>query len=430
MSTIKHTESSFLKQLLLEKSETFCMAPWIHLHTTPTGVAAPCCIAESCATEDGVGNAREQSLTEIVNGEKMNRLRLDMIKGVKNEECIKCYKQEEQGIRSFRQMLIEEMEPFFNEAILSTNLEDGSLLNFKMRYFDIRFSNICNFKCRTCGSSFSTQWEQEDLKNNVWYAKVLPKNDNKEFLKDVIDQIDNMKTAYFAGGEPLITEEHYILLEEMIRSKRTDIKLRYNTNMSNLKFKDKDLISLWKNFTNGVDIYASIDHYGERAEFIRHGTNWATVENNFKTAKNLNFVSIQMNTVLSVFNYLTIDKFYQYLIDKNLYTPKDREYTLYNMSTPEHLAAHILPSEYKERGATSINNAIEILEKNNFRERQIEQLKNTEKWVWARDTWEIQRDKFREEIKRLDKIRGEDFMKTFPEIANLYKVDRMKMWPV
>lgn len=406
------------------------MIPWAHLHTTPTGVAAPCCIAESCATEDGFGNARTQRLIEIVNGEKMNNLRLDMIKGVKNNECVKCYRQEEQGIKSFRQMFNDEMKHRFDEAIECTNLDDGSLSEFKMRYFDIRFSNICNFKCRTCGSSFSTQWEQEDLKNNVWYAKVHPKNDNKEFLQDVIDQIEFMETAYFAGGEPLITEEHYILLEEMIKRKRNNIKLRYNTNMSNLKFKDKDLISLWKNFTSGVDIYASIDHYGERAEYIRHGTNWGTVETNFKTAKSLDFVSIQMNTVLSVFNYLTIDKFYQYITDKNLYTCKDRAYTLYNMSTPEHLTAHILTTEFKEIGAESINNAIKILKSKNFRDDQIDQLTKTEKWVYSKNTWEEQRDKFREEIKRLDKIRGENFMKTFPEIASLYKVDRARMWPV
>lgn len=430
MSTSKHDKSPFLKKLLLEKSKTFCMAPWIHLHVMPTGVAAPCCIAESCATETGVGNAREQKLMDVVNGEKMNQLRMDMLTGVKNEECTKCYKQEEQGIKSFRQMLSDEMKHHFDDCIDNTDLDTGMLMKFKMRYFDIRFNNICNFKCRTCGSAFSSQWEQEDLKSNVWYAKTLPKNDNKEFLQDVIDQIDHMETAYFAGGEPLITEEHYLLLEEMIRRKRTDIRLRYNTNLSNFKFKNKDLIGLWKNFKNGVNIYASIDHYGARAEYIRHGTDWGVVENNFYTAKSLNFISIQMNTVLSVFNYLTIHEFYDYLIKKNLYNPKDRVYTLYNMSTPEHLTAHILPHELKVKGAQSINKAIDLLTDKKFGKDHIAQLEDTENWVWSKNTWEEQRDKFREEIKRLDKIRGEDFMKTFPEIATLYKVDRVRMWPV
>ena len=130
------------------------MNPWIHLHTTPTGVAAPCCIAESCATDDGMGNSREQSLMQLVNSEQMNKLRLNMLTGVKNEECRKCYQHEAQNVKSFREMTNLQFKHAFDEAVIeNTNLADGSLNNFKMRYFDIRFSNICNFKCRTCGSS-------------------------------------------------------------------------------------------------------------------------------------------------------------------------------------------------------------------------------------------------------------------------------------
>lgn len=430
MSGNKQDKPTFLRRLLLEKSDTFCIVPWTHLHTTPTGIAAPCCIAESCATEDGVGDAKKQGLMELVNSPKMNQLRLDMLKGVKNNECNKCHKHEEQGIKSFRQMINDEMGNYFEEAIETTNLDDGSLSEFKMRYFDIRFSNICNFKCRTCGSAFSTQWEQEDLKNNVWYAKVHPKNDNKAFLNDVIEQIDHMETAYFAGGEPLITEEHYILLEEMIKRKRTNIKLRYNTNMSNLKFKDKDLLSLWKNFKSGVNIYASIDHVGERAEYIRHGTDWGVVETNFLNAKKQNFITIQINTVLSVFNYLTIFDFYKYLIDKKLYSAKDSIYTVYNMSTPEHLTCHILPPDYKERGNVSMQQAIQYMHSHGFGQDKIKQLSDTTQWVFSQHTWEAQKAKFREEVSRLDRIRSEDFTKVFPEIGNLLRPDRVKLWPV
>jgi organic radical activating enzyme len=151
-------------------------------------------------------------------------------------------------------MLNDEFKEFYDECMENTN-DDGSLKEFKMRYFDIRFSNICNFKCRTCGGGFSSQWEQEDLKSKVTYARVFPKNDNPDFLQDIVEQVPNLKTAYFAGGEPLITEEHYILLEEMIRTKKSDhIQLRYNTNMSNLKFKNKDLLALWKHFKNKINM--------------------------------------------------------------------------------------------------------------------------------------------------------------------------------
>ena len=413
----------------LTESKTFCMAPWIHLYSNPSGEAAPCCIAESGAY-GGIGNTRTQSLMEVVNSLEMNQLRTDMLSGVKNKECTKCYMHEDQQVVSSRQMLNTKFGlNFYNEIIKNTN-KDGSLSEFKMRYFDIRFSNICNFKCRTCGSGFSTQWEQEDLKNNVYYAKVIPKNDNPDFLKEIFNQIDFMETAYFAGGEPLITEEHYILLEEMIRRGRTNIELRYNTNLSNLKFKNKDLLALWKHFDKGVDIYASIDHYGERAEYIRHGTDWGVVESNFLQAKKTPYLRVNMNTVLSVFNFLTIHEFYQYLVDKELYTPKSNVYTLYNMSTPDYLACHILPLKYKNAGKTSIEKTIQFFKDKKFKKPQIEQLKDTIPWIYSKDTWDNNKDMFRKEVKRLDSIRGEDFSKTFPELAPLLLSDRTQFFPI
>lgn len=394
------------------------MAPWIHLHTSPLGVAAPCCIAESCSTVTGMGDSKTQSLMEIVNGKKMKQLRLDMVNEVPNSECTKCYDQENINIRSSRQTMNSAYANYYDESLTNTT-NDGAVTEFKMRYFDIRFSNICNFKCRTCGSEFSTQWEQEDIKSKVSYAKIIPKNDNPKFLQEVLDQIQYMEVAYFAGGEPLITEEHYILLEEMIRQGRTDISLRYNTNLSNMKFKDKDLFGLWKHFDKRIDVYASIDHYGKRAEYIRHGTDWAVVEENFTNAKKMPNIKLQTNTVLSVFNLLTIHEFYQYLIDKQLYTPRDNTYSMWNMSHPTFLSSHILPNEYKIKGKESLEKYIDILNKNNFGEDHKSQPEQSLAWLFSQDTWEQNKDKFRSEIQRLDNLRGEDFSKTFPELAGL-----------
>jgi MoaA/NifB/PqqE/SkfB family radical SAM enzyme len=406
------------KEYHLTQSKTFCIVPWIHIHTSPLGVAAPCCIAESCSTREGVGNSKTQSLMEIVNSTKMKQLRLDMINEVPNHECSKCYKQENFNIMSFRKDMNGTYAEYYEEALKNTT-PDGAVTEFKMKYFDIRFSNICNFKCRSCGSEFSTQWEQEDLKSKVPYARIIPKNDNPKFLQEVVDQIPYMETAYFAGGEPLITEEHYILLEEMIKQGRTDISLRYNTNLSNLKFKDKDLLGLWKHFDKKIDIYASIDHYGKRAEYIRHGTDWAIVEENFINAKKMPNIKLQTNTVLSIFNLLTIHEFYQYLIDKQMYTSTDHTYSLYNMSHPTFLSPHILPTEYKIKGKESLEKYINLLNKNNFNDWHKSQPEQSLAWLFSQDTWEQNKNEFRSEIHRVDNLRGEDFSETFPELAGL-----------
>jgi len=406
------------KEYHLKESKTFCMVPWVHLHTTPTGVAAPCCISESASTVNGVGNTKTQSFLELVNSKKMKQLRVDMLNEVSNSECTKCYEQEKVNIKTFRQDSNRKFTHYYDEALANTT-DEGEVTQFKMKYFDIRFSNICNFKCRSCGSDFSTQWEQEDIKNKVSYARIIPKNDNPKFLQEVLDQIEFMDTAYFAGGEPLITEEHYILLEEMIKQNRTDIQLRYNTNLSNLKFKDKDLLSLWKHFKHRIQISASVDHYGERAEYIRHGTDWTKVEENFTQVKKTPYVNLTMNTVLSVFNLLTIYEFYQYLIDKQLFTPADDIYSLHNMSHPLHISYHILPNEYKLKGKESLEKTVKLLTDNSFKTIQINQIKQALACLTSQNIWEEQKDKFKSEIHRLDKIRGEDFCKTFPELAGL-----------
>jgi len=415
--------TNFYKEHHLTESKTFCMAPWVHIYSSPSGEAAPCCIAESCA-HGGVGDTKTQSLMDVVNSPKMNQLRKDMLTGTPNNECTKCYAHDKQKVLSSRTMLNQEFKEFYDECMDNTNM-DGPLKDFKMRYFDIRFSNICNFKCRTCGAGFSSQWEQEDLKNQVAYARIYPKNDNPDFLQEVKDQVPNLKSAYFAGGEPLITEEHYILLEEMIRTGKAEhIALRYNSNLSNFKFKDKDILKLWKHFKQGVMIYASIDHYGERAEYIRHGTDWGLVEENLLKAKSTPFIKLQMNTVLSVFNFLTIGDFYQYLVDKKLYKPKDQVFTLYNMSTPEHFTCHILPEDFKLKGSESLTNAINLLESKKFKPHAIQQLKDALPWAMLYNTWDKHKYAFRSEVQRVDKIRGEDFTKTFPELANLLEIDK------
>jgi organic radical activating enzyme len=416
------------KEYLLKESKSFCMLPWVHVYTNPSGDASPCCIAKTLPNEFGhhvpMASSTKHSMFEIVNSEKMKQLRLDMLSGVKSQICSTCHVQEEfnnPSQNSARTDANNKYGEHFDSVIAATSV-DGSLSEFKMRYFDIRFSNICNFKCRTCGPDFSSQWEQENIRHNISPRNIL-KNDRKEFLQEVVDQIPNIEEAYFAGGEPLITEEHYILLEEMIKQGRTDVALRYNTNLSNLKFKDKDLMSLWSQFTNKIMIYASVDHYGERAEYIRHGTNWATIEDNFLLAKQSPFIHLQMNTVLSIYNYNTFLEFYQYLFDKGLYSVQDNSYYIYNMTSPEYMISPILPQHHKEAGKVKLLKLIDIMKGKGFLRKpvSIDLVKGVIDWTMApnQNTWEKYKEDFRTNTIQRDTIRGESFVKTFPELADL-----------
>jgi MoaA/NifB/PqqE/SkfB family radical SAM enzyme len=204
----------------------------------------------------------------------------------------------------------------------------------------------------------------------------------------------------------------------MVRQGRKDIILRYNTNLSNLKFKDKDLLQLWKNFDK-VYISASVDHYGKRAEYIRKGTDWDKVYDNIQKVRNLDYIEFSINTVVSIYNYTTMDDFYYFLINNKILTPDDMLYSLYNMVGPKHQAAHVLPRHLKDEARVRNEKLIQYMSENNFKHSQINQLKVMCDWVDTKDTWDMHKEKFQSETKTLDSVRNESFVETFPELSEL-----------
>jgi len=407
--------TEFNKDYLLKESKVFCMFPWTHLNVTPTGDIYPCCTTSYDGT---FANVKNSSLKQTFNSDSMKQLRLNMLNGDKTDYCNFCYKHEEAGPHSFRKYSIDNFGQHFDELVNTTN-KDGSLPEFKMLYFDIRFRNICNFKCRTCGSDFSSQWAAEErlLPGREKFPILFQADDGKgTLIEEVLEHIDHIEIAYFAGGEPLITDEHYIMLEEMIRRGKTDKVLRYNTNASNMKYKNHDILKLWKHFKR-IELSCSIDHYGERAEWLRHGTNWGEVESNLITLRNLDFVSFQINTVFSLFNYLTLSEFYTYMKDKQLIRDGDWHTTLYLAVNPLYYSATSLPKVLKEQAKEK--NLQLISSHGETHPKLNELLTNAINFASAKDTWAEAKDQFFKHTRYLDRIRNEDFFKTFPEIASL-----------
>jgi hypothetical protein len=402
------------KEFLLNDSKTFCMFPWVHLNATPKGDVYPCCSNDYTKP---VGNTKDNTLKEIFNSPKMKDLRLDMLNERKNNICDFCYKHEEAGPHSFRNYSKEHFSKHFDEVVPTTQ-EDGTVDEFKMRYFDIRFSNICNFKCRTCGSEFSSQWGAEMQKNfDPKHPIVIHVDDGKgSVLEEVLTHIEHIDLAYFAGGEPLITDEHYTMLEEMIRLGRTDITLRYNTNASNIKYKKHDILDLWKHFKK-IELSCSIDHYGERAEWLRSGTDWGKVESNLLTFRELDYVSFQMNTVFSIFNYSTIGEFYQYLKDKNIVRREDWYHSLYLAVHPNYYCAKSLPKELKIPAAEK---ALAWAKANEGDGTSLSRLiTDAVNFASDQDQWQDYRKEFLQHTASMDRIRDENFWQVFPELNKL-----------
>ena len=410
------------------KEVSLCALPWMHIHLTPDHNIMPCCITNTENAGDVVGK-QEDGIDDWMNSPARNKMRLDMLNGKKPNACNTCYHQE-QSMESFRKTTLREYGHFLPDAFEDTN-EDGTLNDFKMRYLDIRFSNLCNMKCRTCGSGYSSQWEIEDAKEG--FKSNDPKNevDVSRIQQDLYDQIPNLQRAYFAGGEPLITEDHYELLEEMIRVGRTDILLSYNTNLSKLKFKDKDLMDLWGRFKNRVQVYGSLDHFGDKAEYIRTGTKWEEVMKNYRTLLESDVTQLSITTSVSIFNYGSLTSFFDYLIDQGIAPwnePNRGAWQINPIYGPEELSFQAMPLQMKEKIAEQHLEYFTTLKKlrknpNKIMFAQVEQLMRSVESLHvlakSTDKWDQIQDRFINEVKKIDNRRGEDFKKVFPELAEL-----------
>lgn len=414
------------------KKVSLCALPWLHIHLSPDNHIQPCCITNPADSQDIKGKA-EDGINDWMNSPAMNKIRLQMLNGEQPSACKTCYHQEQSSLESFRKTSIREYSKYLPEAFADTN-EDGSLDNFKMRYLDMRFSNLCNMKCRTCGSGYSSLWEIEDKKAGENPLILRNEVDQPRIQKELYDQIPNLQRAYFAGGEPLITEDHYELLEEMLRQGRTDILLSYNTNLSKLKFKDKDLLDLWGRFDNRVQVYGSLDHFGEKAEYIRSGTKWDEVIKNYKTLLDSPVAELSITTSVSIFNYASITDFVDYLIDADLAPwkrPNNGAWQLNPVYGPEEFSFQTMPAELKKEIAQQHEEyKIKLMKlyqdsNENIMFAQVQQLIRMleDMRVLAESTskWEQWSDKFQKEVKKIDDRRSENFVDTFPELARLYK---------
>ena len=410
------------KDFLLKESKTFCMYPWSHLMVTPEGETFPCCVAvPDSSGQKNLGNTHEKSLQEMFHSEEMNALRKDLLNETQNSWCNYCYEHEKFSPNSFRSAANRHLGNFFDELVSITQ-PDGSVPDFKMKYLDIRFSNVCNFKCRLCGAAYSSQWAAETKASGHpdWQNRsvIIHADESNKLLSEALQQVPNISLAYFAGGEPLMNDEHYMILEEMIRlGKNKEVDLRYNTNCSVRKYRHRDIMELWSHFKS-VEISASLDHYGERAEYIRHGTNWGDVESNLKLFLSLPQVNLSVHSVISLLNYVTYADFLDYLTTHITNTDKFFTHSQVMTKTPDFACLQNLPEHLKNQAETNLNKFLERCP-DKFIGLYQNRIPELIAFANAEHNWSSMAETVRFNIRERDRIRDEDFNKVFPELQHL-----------
>jgi len=343
-----------INESILE-TENFCILPWVHFHELPNKKVLPCCMAESGTP---VSSTDKPSILQLMNTDEYKKLRLNMLNNTPSSVCQRCYDVEKLGTWSLRQSNNAVRGKDNLNLVKSTKL-DGTIDKFKLKYLDIRWSNICNFKCRSCGPEFSSLHAKEfaDKKEgkqylNVFNMEEIVVGNNKDgtFFEKMTPYLHHVEEVYFAGGEALITPEHYQLLDFWLENEQTDIKLTYTTNFSVFKFKDKNVIDYWKKFKD-VEIFASLDAMGDVAEYLRSGTNWAEIEENIKMVKEkVPHVRFHITPTISIWNVHQFPAFYEYMVEKRYIDPTvDGGLRLNMLTHPWYASIQILPYAYRQK---------------------------------------------------------------------------------
>ena len=406
------------ENFLLTKSKTFCMYPWVHLHAWPTGEAYPCCHAEMKTGK--IGDCHSQDLKEIWNGTELKLLRKDMLNEVPSPTCGRCYEQEDNGFFSGRQSA-NKHHGHHIERVQETN-EDGHLDSFKMTYWDIRYSNLCNLSCRSCGHIFSSSWYQDQVKlaGKEWQQQNTVLNYAGRTETDMWEQLEPhlnyVEQIYFAGGEPLLMEEHYRILEELVQRKMFHVRLVYNTNFTHTKLKGKSVFEYWKLF-DSVAVGASLDDSGPRAEYIRKGTNWDVVEQNrLNMLQVCPEVDFYISPTLSIMNAWHLPDFHRDWVDRGLIGAQDLNVNI--LQNPTFYRIDIAPAEYKQQLATKYRDHIRWLQDKDPLQRATVGFESAVKFMMATDNTHLI-DTFWHKTHELDDIRKENIMDVIPELAAL-----------
>lgn len=393
----------------------------MHLNFEPDGKVVPCCLTSTF--DYFAGDLTTQPIEEVWNSDNMKKLRVQMINGEEPEICVKCFSREKVTGESGRIYHNKEFHEVLDE-IPKITLEDGTCTTMSLKYWDFRFSNLCNFKCRSCGPRYSSAWVPDAKKMNwpIELEKVtnIDSVDDKTNFNFLKDQIKEVEKIYFAGGEPLLMPEHWQILDLLVENERFDVKISYNTNCSVLTYGKKNVLDYWSKWDfKKLEVWPSIDEIGDRAELIRSGTVWPKVEANLKELMTLDNIIVRPGLTIGAMNVFRLPEIVKHLIDIGVVNKRFQysNFFINLLEWPTHYHVHILSNDHKKEITDKLNNFIS----------EMQSKYNTDVGhIFTHILHELSKphnsaaaQQFIHTTAKLDEIRNEDIFKTIPELDYL-----------
>jgi MoaA/NifB/PqqE/SkfB family radical SAM enzyme len=294
----------------------FCVLPWISLETSPIGTVRPCCLAEEEITDihdNKFDLSKSAELADIQDSNYMRRLRKEFLRGDQPKTCKKCWAVEDAGGTSKRMHTLDRLKHMITDTEWT---QDPKPLIF----LDLKLGNICNLKCRICGSWSSSSYAVEEVefapiaeKKRGFHYQMLKQGawarDNQDFWDEINSMSDQIRYLEFTGGEPFMIKEHFRFLERIVdMGIAGQVEIHYNTNGTHFPELAEDI---WQHFKL-VEIAFSIDDIGDRFEYQRANAVWTEVEHNisrFMAMRDRHFnIQLQVCITINVFNVMYLEE--------------------------------------------------------------------------------------------------------------------------
>jgi len=408
-----------------KNSDTFCPIPWIFEAVKANGDIRVCCHADEHKgkgvihnSQGRAYNAGRNELSESRNADKMRRIRRNMLNGIWSDECGRCKKEEENKLVSRRSWENKTWDFTIEKARKATQIDGSIDVNeTPVTYWDLRFGNFCNLRCRMCGPYDSSAWYDDWAKLGKEF-NVDPEDfewaNNEHFWTQLEENIPNMEWVYLAGGEPLLIERHYDFLDKCIASNYAkQITLEYNTNLT---FLPERVTESWKHFKE-VRIGASIDGYGKVFEYQRYPAKWPKVYGNLILLDALpDNIKSWLAFTVTAYNVDHMPDFMKWKLSKSgfkrINSSNTRPILSYHMAhKPEYLNVRVLPEKHKSKITEKFKQFVSWVDEHSFDPHVIKQATEIAYGVcnymnnesYYDDSW----DEFNDFNSKLDKIRKE-----------------------
>ncbi len=393
----------------LKLNSSFCSMPWIHQFLDPTGRVKPCCRFDEGQRPDEI-NLKNDSLSNIFYGQWMSNIRSKMLNGETIAGCKRCYEEEASGKKSLRQR--------YND---STSLVIEDLVDIekpKIRWLELAISNACNLACRMCDSRYSLKWYDEELKH--WGEAKSSQKISKTDISNIDPFIKDLVHLKFTGGEPLITPEHWTILDKLLEltSDPSKIFLNYSTNCT--IYPKPQWVEKWKKLKR-VEFALSFDSSdpGE-SEYIRWPSKFEVTEKTtrayFELSKLDNFEVLLRSTV-SILNVYHLPETILWWYENVGHTKTTINPT--HLTYPQILSVTVLPPALKEKVTAKFQPYLKVWYPKAMRG----SLQHILKYMNSKDNSHLLGN-LCEYIEKTDQYRKQSFSSIYPQFSDIFDMAR------